>query len=52
MVAFTFNLSAWEAQAGGSLDLKPAWSMKRHTVSKQNKTNKPKITNKQPQIKY
>jgi hypothetical protein len=26
MVALTFNSSTWEAEAGGSLSLRPAWS--------------------------
>ena len=26
MVVQTFNPSTWEAEAGGSLNLKPAWS--------------------------
>jgi hypothetical protein len=28
VVAHAFNPSAWEAEAGGSLNLRPAWSTK------------------------
>lgn len=40
MAAHTFSLSAWESEAGGSPDLRPAWPTKRNTVSKQNKPRK------------
>jgi hypothetical protein len=51
MVAYTFNPSTWEAEAGGFLSSRPAWSTKwvpgqpglyRETLSRKTKQNKTK----------
>jgi hypothetical protein len=57
VVAHAFNLSIWQAEAGGSLNWRPAWSIEqvpgqlglhRKTLSQKNKkqTNKQKNKNK------
>jgi hypothetical protein len=63
MVVYTFNPSTWEAEAGGFLSSRPAWSTKgvpgqpglyRETLSqktKQNKTNKKQTNKKQKKRK-
>jgi hypothetical protein len=60
VVAHAFNPSSWEAEAGGFLSLRPAWStewvpgqpeLHRETLSrKSQKAKKTKKTQKKPQI--
>jgi hypothetical protein len=54
MVAHTFNPSTWEAEAGGFLSLRPAWSTKwvpgqpglyRETLSQKTKKKKKMVLN-------
>jgi hypothetical protein len=41
VVAHTFNLSTWEAEAGGFVSLRPAWSTKSEFQDSQGYTKKP-----------
>jgi hypothetical protein len=50
VVAYAFNPSTWEAEAGGFLSLRPAWSTEFQDSQKKKKPvlkNKTKQTNKQ-----
>ena len=53
MVAHSFNHSTWEAEAGGSLRLRPAWSTKRvpgqRGLHRETLSQKKQKTNKQQQ---
>jgi hypothetical protein len=54
MVAHAFNSSTWEAEAGGFLSLRSAWSpgqprLYRETLSQKNKKQKTKKKNQQQQ---
>ena len=58
MVVHTFNPSSWEAEAGGFLSSRPAWSTKwvlgqpelyRETLSRKTKKKKTKKKQKQKQ---
>jgi hypothetical protein len=42
VVAHAFNPSTWEAEAGGFLSSRPAWSTEKPCLEKQNKTKQNK----------
>jgi hypothetical protein len=42
VVAHAFNNSTWEAEAGGFLSSRPAWSTQRKPVSKKENSNNKK----------
>jgi hypothetical protein len=51
VVAHAFNPSTWEAEAGGFLSLRPAWSIQRDFQDSQGYTEKPCLGKKKKKKK-